>query len=167
MWFGILLRAAAVTAMLVTLATHPSSSMTAPRQLDVAVSVAAEPAPLRFVSIRRPPPLATCAELADRGPSIDAIQIRRAGVVISAGVAPYISSARCTADGLVSNASSTLAGTPDGVGVALAGNEYAWSLSDRLALRPGDEVVVTLLAPTGEPFQVFAGSDPLNHELPL
>jgi hypothetical protein len=165
MWFGIMLRAGAVIAMLVTVATRPSAARH-PSAPDTAAAPAA-PRPLRYVSVRRPPPLAACAELTDRAPAIDAIQIRRDGALISGGVDPYVSSARCTADGVTATASPALAGAPDSVAVALGGHEYAWTLAAGVTLRSGDEIVVTVLDGTNEPFQVFAGSDPINHELQL
>jgi hypothetical protein len=168
MRFRLLLRAAAITAMLVTMATRASTATSpsiypgAPRAaVDLATAMAQQP--LRFVSIRRPPPLAACAQLEARGPIIDAIQIRRGGVVISEGVGPYLSSARCTADGLTGRAPSCLGGPPDGVGVRLGGNELGWSVAEGEALREGDEVVVTVIGGMNEPYQVFAGADRIDH----
>lgn len=152
--------------MLVTAATRRSGA-TQPAEPNVAAAPRQPPA-LRYVSVRRPPPLATCAQLADRGPAIDAIQIRRHAAVISTGARPYLSSARCTLDGLIDDASPSLAGEPDGVGTTLGGNEYAWVLDGPdTELRAGDEIVVTVLDRANEPYQVFAGSDPVNHELAL
>ena len=124
------------------------------------------PPALRYVSIRRPPPLATCADLASRGPTIDAIEIRRAGVVIATGGVPNFASDRCPRPD--DKGPPSLAGPPDGQGVALAGNELAWPLSgDRMTLRPGDEVTVTVLDGSNEPYQVFAGPQPLVQQLQL
>ena len=83
--------------------------------------------------------------------------------MISEGVAPYLSSARCTTDGLTGKASPCLGGPPDGVGVGLGGNELGWSLAEGEALREGDEVVVTVVGGANEPYQVFAGADRIDH----
>lgn len=172
MRFRLLLRAAAITAMVVTMATRASPATSPavfaglPRAaVDLPAAMARESP--RFVSIRRPPPLAACAQLDGRGPIIDAIQIRRGGVVISEGVSPYLSSARCTTDGLTSRAPPCLGGPPDGVGVGLGGNELGWSLAEGEALREGDEVVVTVVGGANEPYQVFAGADRIDHRLEL
>ena len=132
-----------------------------------ALNEAPPPPAIRYVSIRRPPPLAACTALEARGPSIDAIEVRRRGVVISTGVGPFISSARCTTGMLTDKASPNLGGGPDGVGVALGGNEYGWSLGEHVALRAGDEIVVTVLDGANEQFQVFAGSEPVTQQMEL
>jgi hypothetical protein len=165
MRFKLLLRAAGLLAMLVTVATRST-------QADSSSPAAAADAPIvdqdiRYVSIRRPPPLATCAALEARGPSIDAIEVRRRGVVIGTGVAPFISSARCSTGMLTDRVSPNLGGAPDGVGVALGGNEYGWSLGEHVALRAGDEIVVTVLDGANEPFQVFAGAEPVARQIEL
>ena len=131
-----------------------------------ALGEAAPPPALRWVSIRRPPPLATCADLGNRGPTIDSIEIRRGGVVVATGNVPRFASDRCPR--VDDKGPPSLAGPPDGQGVALAGNELAWLLTgDRMTLRPGDEVVVTVLDGSSEPFQVFAGPEPLVQQLQL
>ena len=131
-----------------------------------ALGEAPPPPALRWVSIRRPPPLATCADLGNRGPTIDAIEIRRGGVVVATGNVPRFASDRWPR--VDDKGPPSLAGPPDGQGVALAGNELAWLLTgDRMTLRPGDEVVVTVLDGSNEPYQVFAGPEPLVQQLQL
>lgn len=131
-----------------------------------ALGEAPPPPALRYVSIRRPPPMATCVELANRGPTIDAIEIRRRGVVIATGGVPRFSSDRCPRED--DKAPPSLAGAPDGQGAMLGNNEFAWLVDrPRLALRPGDEIVVTVLDGINEPYQVFAGDEPLVQKLEL
>ena len=132
-----------------------------------ALDEAPPPPAIRYVSIRRPPPLAACTDIAARGPSIDAIEVRRRGVLISTGVAPFLSATQCMMGVPTDKASPSLGGAPDGVGVALGGNEYAWTLGEHVALRAGDEIVVTVLDGAHEPFQVFAGADQLAHPMEL
>ena len=43
-----------------------------------ALDEAPPPPAIRYVSVRRPPPLAACTDIAARRPSIDAIEVRRA-----------------------------------------------------------------------------------------
>jgi len=97
---------------------------------------------------------------------IDAIEIRRAGRLIAVGGVPRFASDRCPRPD--DKGPPSLAGPSDGQGVALAGNELAWPLDGkRMALRPGDEVVVSVLDASSEPFQVFAGPEPLVQQVQL
>ena len=168
MKFRLLLRAAGLLAMLVTIATR-SSQANSPVPPDTAILNHETPPPyaIRYVSIRRPPPLAACTNIAARGPSIDAIEVRRRGVVISTGVAPFLSATQCMTGVPTDKASPSLGGAPDGVGVALGGNEYAWALGEHVSLQAGDEIVVTVVGGTNEPFQVFSGADQLVHPMEL
>ena len=100
MRFKLLLRAAGLLAMFVEcIATRSTQADSSPPSTTIpqtgsytavhALDEAPPPPPaVRYVSIRRPPPLAACANLDARGPAIDAIEVRRRGVVISTGVAP-------------------------------------------------------------------------------
>jgi hypothetical protein len=115
--------------------------------------VSPEPA-LYFVTIRRPSNQADCAALAGRGPVIDAIEMNRGGSVISDARAGF-SAASC-GQPLNDKGPVELDGPPDGIGLALGGNEVEWTVAPRITLVSGDEITVTVLDDSGEPFEVYA-----------
>jgi hypothetical protein len=115
--------------------------------------VSPEPA-LYFVTIRRPSNQADCAALAGRGPVIDAIEVNRGGSVISDARAGF-SAASC-GQPLNDKGPVELDGPPDGIGLALGGNEVEWTVAPRITLVSGDEITVTVLDDSGEPFEVYA-----------
>jgi hypothetical protein len=120
---------------------------------------------LTFVTIGRPPPAIACNALAGRGPVIDSIEVKRGGVVISDPRA-FFASGRC-GDALTAKATDDLNGPPDGNGVALAGGGLGWAVGERIALVSGDEVTVTVLDGSGEPFEVFASWQETSYDVSL
>jgi hypothetical protein len=121
--------------------------------------------PLYFVTIRRTPPHGDCAALAGHGPVIDAIEVKRGGVVVASPTAFY-SSAACGGE-LTAKAPAALNGPPDGVGLALAGNELGWALGGRRTLVSGDTVTVTVLDAAGESFDVYGPWQQTSHDVKL
>jgi hypothetical protein len=117
------------------------------------------PVVLPFVFVQRPRPLPACDTLAGRGPIIDAIQLRRNGAVVSSGEQAYLSLARCPGQGLTNKAADELNGPPDGIGAALADAEYGWRWDEKATLQSGDDIIVTVLDSSDQPFEVWAGSD--------
>jgi hypothetical protein len=127
-----------------------------------------EPPPyaLPFVFVQRPQPLPPCAALAGHGPTIDAIDIRRGGSVVSTGQDSSASRGDCPGQGLTKP--SPLDGPPDGQGASLAdAAHFSWRLAGKLTLQTGDQVTVTVLDSAAEPFEVFAGSQQAQATLKL
>jgi hypothetical protein len=120
---------------------------------------------LYFVTMRRPSTQADCAALAGRGPVIDAIEVNRGGTVISDARAGF-SPASC-GQTLDDKGPAELNGPPDGIGLALAGNELEWTVAPRITLVSGDEVTVTVLDDSGEPFEVYASHSVTSYDVKL
>ena len=118
-----------------------------------------------FRDHRRPSTQADCAALAGRGPVIDAIEVSRGGTVISDARAGF-SAASC-GQPLNDKGPVGLNGPPDGIGLALAGNELEWTVAPRITLVSGDEVTVTVLDDSGEPFEVYASHSVTSYDVKL
>lgn len=112
------------------------------------------PPALRHVAVRRPASSATCTALSPRGPTVDAVEVRRRGAVIGPVGADAARSDCRPAD---EKAPATINGPPDGQGALLGSDVFRWALPERVALREGDEVAVTVLASVyNEPYEVVA-----------
>jgi hypothetical protein len=122
---------------------------------------------LKFVLVKRPPPLATCAALDQRGPVIDAVEVRRGGTLVSVGTSAYYTSARCETQEVSAKAPTLLDGAADGVGAPLSDNDLGWAMAQRFELLSGDEVTVTVLDGSGGPFEVYAGREQTSFDLKL
>jgi hypothetical protein len=130
-----------------------------------ALTEASRPRALYFVVIGRPPPAIACADLAGRGPVIDSVEVRRGGAVIS-DARSFFASGRC-GESLTAKASEAFNGAPDGSGLALGGADLGWAVGTRIALVSGDEVTVTVLDASGEPFEVYATGQQTSYDVKL
>jgi hypothetical protein len=130
-----------------------------------ALTEAPVPRALYFVAIVRPPPAIACTALTGRGPVIDAVEVRRGGAVIS-DARSFFASGRC-GESLTSKASEALDGPPDGNGLALGGSDLGWAVGPRIALVSGDEVTVTVLDASAEPFEVYATGQQTSYDMKL
>jgi len=117
-----------------------------------------------FVTIRRTPPHGDCAAQAGRGPVIDSVEVRRGGVLVSDARSFYASNCGQT---LTAKAPEELNGPPDGVGLALAGDELGWAMGERLVLESGDTVTVTVLDGAGESFDVYGAGQQTSFDIKL
>jgi hypothetical protein len=113
------------------------------------------PAGYAFVFIRRPPPIRDCGTIAEDGPVIDSIQVKRANSTIAYGKA-FQASNRCTGQTLGASVPS-LDDAPDGRGVPLGDSVYGWQLTYAVLLEPEDQILVTVLDSSGAEFEVLAG----------
>jgi hypothetical protein len=123
-----------------------------------ALSETQPPPMLRAVSIRRATASLDCATLKNLGPVVDGIEIHRHGRRL-ANVVSTLIPGPCSGMMSPEKGPAALNGPPDGQGVSLSSNSFSWSLPWGNALLPGDEISITVLGTSTDPYVVHAIAD--------
>jgi hypothetical protein len=123
-----------------------------------ALSETQAPPAHRAVSIRRATASLDCATLKNLGPVVDGIEIRRHGRMLANGGSTLFPGP-CSGTMSPGKGPAALNGSPDGQGVSLSTNVFSWSLPWGNALIPGDEISITVLGTSADPYVVHAIAD--------
>ena len=104
------------------------------------------PPAIRFVTLRRQAPTPSCAEQLGRGPVIDALEVRRAGLLVAHGEAFNYGFGSCP-DKRTTGRKVPVewSGSADGKAFALGDGTITWRLSAKATLQPGDVIELKTL----------------------